>query len=253
MKISHISTGLLLASAATTSKNQAEAGLPMNQFAAGARGLCTGAISAGVKNIFLGIQAAAEGSPQNQVQTQPSNLATKALKNFPVSFGATAVATTLVDKLFAVPPATSVNHVQQLALPIASMVITKEILSHSEMPPQVKEALSYGAFWGGRLVQGKNPVTSAVAISGFAAGASLIKSLSNNTSQANSVGVSKSAASGFMAPDSSKGSEKASVESYDRYIKERYGMNQDDKFWGGPDGSLFIPISDKEFKGSTQS
>lgn len=273
MKVSQVFTGLLIASV-TTSKNQAEAGLTVDKFVAGSRGVCTGAISTGVRNIISGLYEAKEGASteylksknveasQNKTQHCASSIAKKAMRHFPISFGATAVATIGVDKLFGVTRKANVKNIKQLALPIASMGITKEILRDTGIPQQAKDALAYSAFWAGRLAQGKDPLTAAVTVSGFAAGASLLKSFGNaiantsdlqqNTSNESitTQGVSTSAASGFMAPESCEASDKAAVDndSYDNYIKERYRINKEDHFYPAPDGSLFVPISDKEYK-----
>lgn len=256
MKISSLSTCLFVASAAT-SKNQAEAGLPSGRFAAPvARGLLTGAISAGVKNIVSGLQrevnedARVESldlnfSENGQYKTRrsPSAIVKKAMRNFPVNFGSNAIATACVDKMRGVTRKEAVKNLQQLALPVACMGITQEVLSDVQIPRQLKEILSYGAFLAGGVAQGKAPVSSGLAISGFVAGASLLKSFGKNGGAIDTQGVSESAASGFMAPKSSKTSDGAAAGSYDDYIRKRYGLKEDEKFWTGPDGSIFVPLS----------
>lgn len=268
MKISPLPTLLLVASAAT-SKNQVEAGLPLGKFVAPvSRGLLTGAISAGVKNIASGLRIAThdnssiENTNPNLVENSQINIrhsiqvkVKKAIRNFPLNFSSNAVATVYVDKIFGVTKKATVKNLKQLALPIACMGITQEMLSDVQVPRQLKDALSYGAFLAGGVAQGKAPVSTGLAISGFVAGASLVKSFGNRggakaiNSQKNASneslstqGVSASAASGFMAPASSKTSDGAAAGSYDDYIRKRYGMKAGEKFWEGPDGSIFVPL-----------
>lgn len=257
MKISPLSTLMLIASAAT-SKNQAEAGLPVGKFAVPfSRGLCTGAISTGIKNIVSGLHRATKEDVciQNKTRHSPSVMVKKAIQNFPVNFASNAVATACVDKMFGVTKRQAVKNLQQLALPVACMGITQEILSEVVMPRPAKNALAYCAFLAGGVAQGKAPVSTGLAISGFVAGASIVKSFGNNggantiDSRKNTLnksmstqGVSASAASGFMAPESSKTSDGAAVGSYDDFIRNRYGLKEGEKFWTGPDGSIFVPL-----------
>lgn len=260
MKASSIITATLLASA-TTSRNQVEAGLPPVNFAGPvSRGLCTGAISSGVRNIVNGWQEAFnQGHPTNSTQTQSPGIVRKAICNFPVSFTSNAVATAYVDRLFSISKKATVKNVAQLALPIASMELARGALDKSSMPKPVKESLAAGAFFAGAVAQGKAPVATALSISGFMAGASVVKSISNRqvdkpqtdlqeTTETSKVvsGLAASATSGFMAPASSKVSDKSTVKSYDDYIRRRYGMKEGEKFWMGPDGSIFVPIDPSE-------
>lgn len=266
MKISTVFTGALIASAAT-SRNQSEARLPSARFSVPvSRGLCTGALSTGVKNIVNGWKDAFDtgAAAHNQTvvdvelssasNTNSSGVVRKAMRNFPLSFGSNAVATTYVDRLFSVPRKATVKNIAQLALPIASMELTKEVLSETRIPKPAKEALAVGAFWAGAIAQGKAPVTTALSVSGFVAGASMTKAYSNRPKQkqgvkvdlqsqpVDSVGVSASAASGFMSPASSRSSDQSSPASYDDYIRQRYRLKEDAKFWEGPDGSVFVPL-----------
>lgn len=267
MKISPLFTGLLLASA-TTSKNQAEAGLPLGQFAAPvSRGALTGAICVGVKNIVSGLHKAIhqdvriqdidlnfEDNSQHNTRHSPADIVKKAIQNFPVNFSSNAVATTYVDIIFGVAQTGTIKNLQQLVLPVACMGMTQEILSEAPMPQQSKDALAYCASLVGALIQGKEPVATGLTISGFVAGVSLAKSFGNkggantrdlqkntlNKSKSNP-GVSASAASGFMAPQSSKTPDRAAAAGYDNYIRERYGLKEGENFWTGPDGSTFLP------------
>lgn len=206
MKINPLPTLLLIASAAT-SKNQVEAGSPLGKFVAPvSRGFLTGAISTGVKNIVSGLRAAVH----ENASTEHADLDTVEnsqinIRHFPVNFGSNAVATAYVDKIFGV----------------------------------TKNAT----------------VSTGLAISGFAAGASLVRSFGNNgrakaidskknvsNESLSTPGVSASAASGFMAPESSKTSDGAAAGSYDDYLRKKYGMKEGEKFWEGPDGSIFVPL-----------
>lgn len=269
MKISPLSTALLVASAAT-SKNHAEAGLPSGQFVAPvSRGLLTGVISTGIKNIVSGLHRATKGDVciensdlnpvdniQNRTRHSPSLIVKKTIRNFPINFGSNAVATACVDNMFGVTKRETVKSLKQLALPVACMGVTQEILNEVRIPRQLKDTLSYCAFLAGGVAQGKAPVSTGLAISGFVAGALLVKSLGNNGgattigSKKNTLnksmstqGVSESAAGGFMAPESSKSSDGAAPGSYDDYIRKRYGLKEGEKFWTGPDGSIFLPIT----------
>jgi hypothetical protein len=257
MKTSQIFTaGLFLASAAT-SKNQVEARLPIDKGVAAVRGASTGAIAAVVKNIASGLSEAAKGgastenkkpkdvaASQDKTQDDPLRSAKNAIKNFPVGFGANTVATAFVDKAFGTPKNTPKN-IQELLLPMLSMGVTKELLKDAGIPQTAKEALAYGAFWGMKVVQGKGPLTSGLAVSGYAAGAKLVTSLGNDSNESKSTAA---ALSGSMAPESSKELDKAGAGSCDDYIRGRYGMKEREKFWTGPDGSIFCPISDKEYE-----
>lgn len=268
MKISPLPTLLLVASAAT-SRNQVEARLPAGKFIAPvSRGLLTGVISTSVKNIVSGLLASTnnntsiENTNPNPVKNSQINIrhstqvkVKKAIRNFPLNFSSNAVATVYVDKIFGVTKKATVKNLKQLALPIACMGITQEMLSDVQVPRRLKEVLSCGAFFAGGVVQGKAPASTGLAIAGVVAGASLVKSFGNRggvkaiDSQKNASneslstpGVSASAASGFMAPASSKTSDGAAAGSYDDYIRKRYGMKAGEKFWEGPDGSIFVPL-----------
>lgn len=265
MKIGPVLTGVLVASA-SSSHSQAEAKLPFGKGGIPlSRGLCTGAISSGVKSLVADLQAAYEegqtqeidqplGDIQNSTRVEGKGVIRRAAKNFPLSFSANAVATTYVDKLFCVSKKATVKNIVQLALPIASMELTREALTEAKIPKAAKEALSISAFWAGAMVQGKAPVTSALSITGFVAGASLSKSIRARWhSKADedhllakdskpTPGVSASAVSGFLSPAASETKNKAAPASYDDFIRQRYGMKEGEKFWMGPDGSVFVPI-----------
>lgn len=268
MKINPLPTLLLIASAAT-SKNQVEAGSPLGKFVAPvSRGFLTGAISTGVKNIVSGLRSAVhenasiEYADLNSVENSQINIrhstpvkVKKAIRNFPGNFGSNAVATAYVDKIFGVTKKATVKNLRQLILPVACTGIIQEVLSEVPIPRQLKDTLSYCAFLAGSVAQGKAPVSTGLAISGFAAGASIVRSFGNNggakaidskknvsNESLSTPGVSASAASGFMAPESSKTSDGAAAGSYDDYLRKKYGMKEGEKFWEGPDGSIFVPL-----------
>lgn len=256
MKISPFSTCMLIATLAT-SKNQAEAGLPSGQLAASVtRGLATGAISTGIKNIVSGLRHEVHDDacfvsfdlnslPDGQYKTQrlPSAIVKKAMRDFHVNFGSNAMATACIDKVLGVTKNNAIRNLQQLALPVICSGVAQEVLSEVQIPRQLKEAISYCAFFAGSVAQGKAAVTSGFGIAGFFAGSSLVKHLGRNREASANQGVSVAAASGFMAIGSCKKTDSATAESYNNYIRQRYGLKPGEKFWAGPDGSIFVPVA----------
>jgi hypothetical protein len=256
MKISSLSTCMLIASAAT-SKNQAEAGLPSGRFIAPvARGLATGAISTGIKNIVSGLQRElnenvcvesfdfnSSGASQNNTQRSPSVVVKKSVRNFRLNFASNAMASACVDKLLGATTNEVMKNMQKLALPIACMGVTQEVLGNVSIPPQLRDTISYCAFFAVSAAQSKAPVSTGLGITGFLAGASLVKHVGCNRGASANQGVSASAASGFMDPGSGKTIGNATANSDDDYIRLRYGLKPGEKFWAGPDGSIFVPVT----------
>lgn len=238
MKTSNLLGGALLASSLGT-HNQVDA----KAWHAAARGACNGAVSTAVKNIAGALQENKTNAPEEHSQSLLPQIGHKAARAFPVSFCSNAISTAVLDRLFKVSIADTVKNMDELVLPVACSEIAKELLSDVKMSPHAKAGLAYGAFWAGRLAQGKDPVKSAIAVSGFAAGATLVKSLSHQ-SRAQTQGLYSSAVSGFISPDTQSASDASHPKSRDDFIRERYNLQPHDKIWEGPDGSLFLPASD---------
>lgn len=247
---------MLIASVAT-SKNQAEAGLPSGRFIAPvARGLATGAISTGIKKIVSGLQRElnenvgvesfdfnSSGADQNKTQSSPSAIVKKSIRNFRLNFASNAMASACVDKLLGATTNEVMKNMQKLALPIACMGVTQEVLGNVRIPPQLRDTISYCAFFAVSAAQSKAPVSTGLGITGFLAGASLVKHVGCNRGASANQGVSASAASGFMDPALGTNPDSATTDSYDNCIRQRYGLKPDEKLWAGPDGSIFVPVT----------
>lgn len=269
MNIKQALAGMLLLSAATSQKKvgaTAQIGLDV----VASRGFCTGMICAGIKGMTPHIKDASSITETDKNETAGkhnfvSKITKGALNNFPLDFGANAIATTYVDRLFGTKTQT-VSNIKSLALPIATMEVTKEIIKDANIPPIAKSAIIYGGFWAGRMSQGKSPLTTAVAVGGFAAGASFIKSV-NNKAKVNSddkhrtepkpeknKGLYVSAVTGFMPSSVRKLSDNAKDSAEDQ-LKERIGVLKEAKLWPlGYDSfsqrytDYLVPISDDEYK-----
>jgi hypothetical protein len=256
MKISPLSTCVLI-TAVATSKNQAEAGLPSRRLITPiARGLATGAISTGIKHIVSGLvqqvnddtrveslNLNSPGDVQSKPQRSPSAIVKNAMRDFQLNFGSNAIATACVDKVLGVAKTNAIEDLQQQAFPFVCMGVTQEVLREVKIPQQLKNTISYCAFYAGSVAQGKAPVATGLGIAGYLAGSSLVNHFGRNRNAIANDGVSAAAASGFMARDSGKTPDIATADSYDNYIRQRYGLKPDEKFWAGPDGSIFVPVA----------
>ncbi|MDA0782771.1 MAG: hypothetical protein PQ612_10310 [Rickettsiales bacterium] len=281
MNIKQALAGMLLLSAATSQK-KVEATAQIGLEIAASRGFCTGMICAGIKGITSNIkdalsipetdiinlskeQPASNNNETAKKQNFVSKITKGVLNNFPLDFGANAVATTYVDRLFGTKTQT-VSNIKSLALPIATMKVAKEIIKDANIPPIAKSAIIYGGFWAGRISQGKHPLTTAAAVGGFAAGASFIKSFNNKTTvnsdekqvtrdkPEKNKGLYVSAVTGFMPSSVRKISDNAKDSAEDQF-KESIGVPKETKLWpmrydkfSQRYTDYLVPISDEEYK-----
>ncbi|MDX1670681.1 MAG: hypothetical protein R3194_14750 [Limnobacter sp.] len=47
----------------------------------------------------------------------------------------------------------------------------------------------------------------------------------------------------FLSPESVQTPSTSSTRLYNEFIKDRYGLKENQNFWTGPDGSLFLPLN----------